>query len=634
MFLLETRSGNANRKHAAARASRRGSALAATLVVFVGVAGLVLAASQLSGVEVAASRRSIDEVRATALAEAGIERTKSMLAGAAKKTSVLDPLDGVRALFAASGGVNSTSSTFMAEPLLDGGVNVGEYTTQMTFQQDSPRSVVVSIVSSGYVPAAPENLGPKERLTAWDSIEVTVELSLQSSEVFDNAYFVNNWGWLYGNTIEVNGNARSNGQMDIGGYAPQITGQSLFDSAAWNGATAAVGSEIDSDGLTSGWDIVNDNNVHDGDGGAPSKSDFNDQIEMPNLTDLDRYEDMAIAQGSSITIGGTVVSDGVSGDNPGELQNLYLVGTAANPIVLNGPVVVQGDVIISGYVTGQGTIYSGGNVYVPDSVRYLNAPTTPRPTSGDRADIDAWLSSNWNADFMGLFARENVVVGDFTNRYWEYYVSGWLNSPLNQSAEDSGLDLIPSTKAGRDGILGTADDDLLEDDGIFTVETYSAADEAAGLIPPGFAVGDAIPGTGEDIDGDGVFDDTITVDDFAFTEPLDPSAWDGNMPAGGLNRYSDVASLYANHLDATFYTNHAFAWVVFGGQNAVLNGAMVARNESIVYGTPKAIMNYDSRLIGGANGFVGAMLPQTLAPMRVVQWRRIEEDPHRAVVTP
>ncbi|MEM8711143.1 MAG: hypothetical protein AAGG01_09330, partial [Planctomycetota bacterium] len=170
-----------------------------------------------------------------------------------------------------------------------------------------------------------------------------------------------------------------------------------------------------------------------------------------------------------------------------------------------------------------------------------------------------------------------------------------------------------------------------EGDGTFTVEYYSDADAAAGLIPDGYGIGDVIPCSGEDIDGDGVYDDTLRVADFAFDEALDPASWDGNMPTAGIASYSDIASLYANHLDATFYTNHAFAWVVFGGNDAVLNGSLVARNESIVYGTPKAIMNYDARLLGGGDGFVGNMLPHTLAPMRVVQWRRHHEDPHRGV---
>ena len=53
--------------------------------------------------------------------------------------------------------------------------------------------------------------------------------------MFDYGYFINNWGWFYGNTIECYGNARSNGQFDVHGYSPTVTGQPVYDDVAWNG---------------------------------------------------------------------------------------------------------------------------------------------------------------------------------------------------------------------------------------------------------------------------------------------------------------------------------------------------------------------------------------------------------------
>ena len=581
----------------------------------------------LSSVEISASRRSIDEVRATALAEAGVERIKSELANAAGKTAIQDPLDGVRALFTGGG----SSLDLAGEPMLSGGVPVGEYSTRMTLDLDDPQRVVITITSTGYVPAAPANLGPKEKLLAWDSIDVTVEYALAPSQVFDNAYFVNNWGWLYGSTININGNARSNGQMDLGNHKPTINGSPTYEDVTMGAGTATVGSRTSDGGLYSAWDIVNADRARGLAADADHRFDFEDPVEMPNLSDLTNYEDRATSEGASISVGGSVVASAVVGDDPGETGNLYLHGTAADPIVIDGPVVVRGDVIISGVVTGQGTIYAGGNVYVPESIEYLNGPSTDRPAGETDADYEAWIGANQNADFLGLFARENVVVGDFTHNTWRYYVRGWLASPLNASIEDSGEDLIPNTALGRDGVAGTADDDLLENDGVFTTEVYTAADAAQGLIPTGFSVGDRIPGTGEDIDGDGQFDDTITLADFDFQDALTPADWDGNMPPGGIANYSDIASLYANQLDASFYTNHAFSWVVLGRDPAVVNGAMIARNESIVYGTPTIDMNHDARLLGGNSGFAGDLLPQVLQPMRVLQWRRNEADPMRAV---
>ena len=57
--------------------------------------------------------------------------------------------------------------------------------------------------------------------------------------------------------------------------------------------------------------------------------------------------------------------------------------------------------------------------------------------------------------------------------------------------------------------LGNRDLRASEDangNGVFDVETYTQADADAGTIPVGSSIGDVIPGTGEDTDGDGRFD--------------------------------------------------------------------------------------------------------------------------------
>ena len=106
-------------------------------------------------------------------------------------------------------------------------------------------------------------------------------------------------------------------------------------------------------------DIVGATNIQGNGGLASNQHEFEDPVEMPNLSDLSQYETEALTAGSSISIGGTPMTNAVFGDEGGETGNLYLIGTAADPIVLDGPVVVQGDVIISGHVTGQGAIYAG-----------------------------------------------------------------------------------------------------------------------------------------------------------------------------------------------------------------------------------------------------------------------------------
>ena len=615
----------------------RGSALVSALVVFVALLGLVYASVAVSSIEVEESRRTVEGVRTKYLAEAGIERGLGFLADTVAKTDVSGPLLGLKGLFTASGEI----TPFVAEPLLEGTAQVGAYTVTLRHVEEDATGITVEIEATGYLPDAPTNLAAGEPLRDWDAVSARVRYELGPSEVFDSAYFINNWGWFYGSTLHCNGNARSNGQFDAAGYAPKVTGQPIYESVSFDGSVATLsGYEDDNgDGLAdgndggvfSGWDIVAAQNVQGNGGLASNQHDFQDPVPMPNLSDLGPYEERALTYGSSISIGGSTVADAVFGDGAGESGNLYLVGTAANPIVLDGPVVVQGDVIISGYVTGQGTIYSGGNVYVPNSIKYLDPPDTTRPSGTTQAETEAWLSANWNKDFLGLFAKENVVVGDHTNSTWRSYVSGWMGSSMNKSEEDAGEDGIPNTKAGKDGIYGTADDDVLEDDNVFTVESYSALDAALGLIPQGYSVGDTIPGSGEDIDGDGQYDSGTTLADIDFSVPLTAANWGGNMPAAGIASYNTVASLYANNLDAVFYTNHSFCYVVLGGTTARINGSLVSRNENIIYGTPTVEMNHDSRLLGGAGGVAGAWLPQVMQPPQILRWQRLTADPHHDV---
>lgn len=620
-----------------ASSTRRGSALLGTVVVMVSIMGLVYAASTMSAVDVKDARRGMNDVKAKYLAEAGVERGINFLSLAVKNSKMHDPLAGLSGLFAGGG----TLTAFDGEPLLDGGQRVGSYTVMLTMQAQTATSITIAVDATGYLPDAPAALPAGQPVESWHAERATIRYSLAPSEVFNYAYFINNWGWFYGNTIYAKGNVRSNGQFDAAGYAPTVTGQPMYDEVSWNGTTASLtGYKDDNEdgladgndgGVFAGWDIVNVENLQGNGGNEANQHDFTGSVEMPNLTDLSAYEASAAALGGTITVGGVQMTNAVYGDAAGEKQDLFLIGTAANPIVLNGPVVVRGDVMISGYVTGKGAIYAGGNIYCPNSIQYVNAPATPRPADNQEATTEAWLSANWNKDFLGLFARENVVVGDTSNWTWQYYTGWWMSDAMNSSVEDAGEDGIPNTLAGRDGVLGTADDDVLEGDGVFTVEHYTQADADAGLIPAGSNVGDVIPGTGEDIDGDGKFDPGATLADVVMNKALNQATWGGNMPAAGYSAYNKIATLYANRLDATLYTNHSFCYVVLGSSDANLNGALVSRNENVIYGTPKLNVNHDSRLLGGSSSPAASLLPRTVQPPEILRWTTLDHDPARRV---
>ena len=614
--------------------SEAGNALVMVLVVTIAVSGLLYSSVATTTVDLRASVRSVDDVRTMALARAGVERTVDRLREAARKWNSINPMQGIQGLFA-----GGTYTALAAAPIQVDGQVFGECSATAVAVVNDPERMVITIDSTGYYPFAPANRPAGAPAPRRKSLRVTVEVRTDQSRVFDYSYFINNWGWFYGSNIFCRGNGRSNGQFDVAGYAPTLTGQPTYDRLEWFGTTATLSGYRDDNqdgledgadgGVFAGWDISGAQNLQGNGRLAKNQHEFQEQIEMPNLSNLTIYEQRAISAGGSIRVGGSTLVSGVYGDSPGEKQNLYLIGTAANPIVIDGPVVVRGDLVLAGVIQGQGAIYAGGNAYIPNNLAYANPPTTNRPTDNSQAATEAWLANNKNKDFVAVLARENVVLGNHTDATWRSYVSGWLAHSMNKSREDAGEDGIPNTRIGKDGIAGTEDDDVLEDDGIFSVERYTALDELLGLIATGRAVGDVVPGSGEDIDGDGVYDNTLTLADLDLKSALNTTNWGGTIT--GSVSYGSIASTSMARLDGVFYTNHAFAWLTVPSTAIQMNGAVVSRNESIIYGGPSLNFNYDCRLLGGSSSLIGDILPRTLTPLELRDWMVLDTDPNVGV---
>lgn len=611
----------------------RGNALVGVLITTIAISGLLYATLTTTTADLRTSNLSVDDVRAQTVAQAAIEQTLHDLRGAGRKFGTLNPLQGIRNLFTGGSYV-----PFAGTAHIVGGQKFGEYTVTVTIVSDTTNDIEVRIDATGYFPEAPMNTAPDRPAPRRKSLRVTTHLGLEQSRVFDNAYFINNWGWFYGSTMTSYGNARSNGPFDVAGHAPTITGQPTYAALAWTGSTATLSGYRDDNGdglldgndggIFSGWGITGATNVLGSGGETRNQHAFLDHIEMPNLSDLTSHETRAIAAGGTVSAGGVPIFTGVYGDDPGEKQHVYLVGTTADPIQINGPVVVRGSVVLSGVITGKGAIYAGGNIYLPNNLEYLNPPTSSRPADNTQAATQAWLTSNRDRDFVAVLARENIVVGDHTQASWQTNIDTWLAHPMNQSAEDAGEDGVPNTEAGKDGAPGTADDDVLEGDSAFTVQTYSAADDAKSLIPLGRSVGSAIPGSGEDIDGDGIVDPTLQLSNFELPAPLAPLHWGGNLSTPIT--YDTIASMTMTRLDGVFYTNHAFAWVTTPTSTVRINGALACRNECIVYGGPGIEFHYDCRLLGGNTSLVADLLPRTLRPIALSSWMVLDWDPNNA----
>lgn len=460
--------------------------------------------------------------------------------------------------------------------------------------------------------------------------EISVCFLLECAEavnVFDHSYFINNWGWWYGDTITGNGNLCANGQFDFGGYAPYANGNPTYERVVGDD----LQNYINDGGVFAGKDIVNADNVRGMGGNVNNQYDNQPVNTMPTLSDLGLYEQLArdfnAGAGSTVSVwdsGSYVVYNGVFGDDPDGVDNIagtaddetghmFLEGTTGHPILINGPFVARGAVIIKGKVQGQGTIYSGDNIYIPNNITYETPPTARPVFNGDAAqweqDVETWRQVNAGADGVGLFARENIVMSDFTNSTWRTYVRSWLNSGLNASREDLGQDNLPNT--GDQGEYNT----------IFEINTY----QAGSYIPPGKNIGDTIPGTGEDIDGDGVYDPTIALADFdlpiALTVTPAGGGWAGNKPAGATT-YAAISTTYISQIDGLLYTNHALAGLIGNwGTGVTFNGAMVSRVESIIY-RDVLIANHDERFIGGG-GNVNFPLPRNKQPSRILSWKEL-----------
>ena len=393
MFRLAT----SNMSVRARKRSRSGSALIITLVVMVSLVGLLFAASSMSTIEMKSSRRMVNEVRSDYLAQAGIERGINFLTAAVANTGLTDPLSGLTNMF----GGGSTYTPFVGTPLLNGTDRVGAYSVTFTNVAQTPTSITIAIDATGYLPDAPQNLAPGQQVSSWHAVRSTVRYSLAPSKVFDYGYFINNWGWFYGNTINCNGNARSNGQFDAAGYAPTMTGQPLYDAVSLGrrrnadlSATTTTTATALSDGNDGGICVRlghrrGSQNVHGNGGHAENQHDFQTggaDAEPVRPRALRGARDRA---GGAITIGGVPVSNAVSATRPARRGTCTWSARAANPIVIHGPVVVRGDVIISGVVTGQGAIYAGGNIYVPNSSPTRTRRPRPRPADNTQAATES-----------------------------------------------------------------------------------------------------------------------------------------------------------------------------------------------------------------------------------------------------
>lgn len=628
------------------RESERGMVMPAALIL--GVALIIGAAAFLThtSTEVVQTRKNIASVRAFCYAEAGLNYAQGQLLRGWQLATFAAPFHFID---------HDTITTLPADMVLQAGT-----------PEEGTFHVEIIDLSTPYKDArdvSVKSTGTYRGETR--SVVATFCVELRPSRVFDYTYFLNHWGWTEGipSRFKMNGNVRANGHFSFSRSSLYINGN---PESRW---VRGVTRYKDSGGIYSGFSItgasslngmggldvnqhmyedLNENGLLDSgeDHNQDGKLTRPEHVPMPNLTEMSFYEDYARSwndgAGSSIVIegageGGTdlLVSDAVCGDDPGEKGNMVLWGTEENPIVIDGPVVVRGGLIIKGYMKGKGCLYVQGNTYIPDDLMYVNSPVGKpawdyfdysSPEQRYQAWLQAasvWRQANADKDGLGLFTRENIIIGDFRDSSWRGTVSNWLNNPANESAERAnGLDHMPNTNDEGEG------------DSKWTVDYYTQEDLAAGLIPPGKSVGDVMPGSGEDIDGDGVQDNRIGINDFNLHPALKEKDWGGwtpiEWPPSGIN-YGQFLNAnggeYMDHIDALLYTNHATvgAWGK-GSPEMRLLGGIVSRVEAIIIKNDgSADWTHDERFTGGGEEF-GFLLPKVKSPVQIIYWGEVPDD--------
>jgi predicted acyltransferase (DUF342 family) len=446
----------------------------------------------------------------------------------------------------------------------------------------------VNVVGSDY--ADVEFVSRGENVKATHTLVAVVRFGRKPSAVFNHAYFINNFGWLWGSGITVNGDVRSNGNFSLSnpvvngdvwaseneelGAAGTVEGDYRVKDLDWYNAyygtaarpsnPSAPSEDLNGNGELDAGEDANDNGELDlyeyphGFDGKSSRKEKQGVIEMPYLGDLSLYKDLARKKGGTLKHGGKVIVDAVLGEQAAEDDDIFLIGTKENPIVIDGPVVVENDVVLKGYVTGRGTIYAGRNVHVIGDIMYLNPPVWSKPMT----DLEGTKTANETKDMVGLAAKGSIVLGNYTDGGWLSTTRKYQTPPFTQS---------------------------------YAVDP---SDEKNGYV------------SYIDADGRPIFDGDYRAYDGGkkYKDPTNMSQVSRKFFESSYSdqQIADNSDAQLQNIDAVLYTNHMITGKV---GSCVFNGTLVSRDEAIIYHGSLDI-NYDIRIRDGGYEFIDIYLPR------------------------
>ena len=503
------------------------------------------------------------------------------------------------------------------------------------------------------------------------TVAETIRFAQERSKVFDHAYFVNNYGWFQGSGCTANGDVRANGDMyldssckingrvyasknDELGVDGDITNYGKMDNYSTYRSTTYGTSNMSRPLKVDPSSQATNPGGYDAPQGTVTTQMLKDRrkanlpltVEMPYIGDISSEQseyrawaqDLKSQDSTMSTIkqnGQTLVSvfyDGVGPSGKTTVRDAYgnevtapdygskvLIGTQTHPIEVNGPVIIPGDVIISGYVKGQGTIYAGRNIHIVGNIQYVNPPSWSGKSSSG--------GSNATKDMLGLMAKGNIVMGNYTESTWLSSINTYLTSQpyVQQYTCDTSDAAIgyPATFGGS-----YAAQEYVSNADFANCQDANLAD----FVPGGYDTATGKFGKMREV-GTGryeqkqVYNSRTRRYEWQDVEITEPGTTYDRKYYETVCADSEVSSRCSTitRIDAVLYNNHG----IFGklGQCSI-NGSLVCRNEGLQYSS-RLYLNWDIRLYSGSTETVSndkvGLAKGSANPPRTLSWIELPE---------
>ncbi len=526
-------------------------------------------------------------------------------------------------------------------------------------------------------------------LTASATIQESVCFATGQSQVFNYAYFVNNYGWMNGSSITINGDMRANANVSLSGstvngfvYAavndevgaegsiklsgsPRILSASAYransqttteraridtgsyDTAGAYDAPANSGTmqlpTYDADGNITGGTVAANS-------GKPIANEQSDPIPMPFVSDLDDYVEYAKELGgtlkypgfsytASTTTGsgwyGQTVTDTIS--VAGGTVNAHYDGAGPSGDVTQAD---KGSLVLIGTRSNpieiNGPVVVDGDVIIKGYVKGQGTIYAGRNVhiigSIQYANEPTWSHTEGMSDE----AAESVEESNASKDMLGLVAKG--NIVVGDSSSQSWLNTVsPYIKGKRSSSASV-------------VNSYECDPSDADIGYPSTFGGDYTAReyvAGNGYDGSGYFGKVSSTVSQTTTRD-----WYGNryttkstaFSTGVGRRYyqtacdDDIISSNAgtvNRIDAVLYNNHGiFGTPAAGTGRFNLNGSLVCRDEALIFSGNGLNFNWDMRLMPKANNKVTKGLGLPVGPQEpyTVSWMEVTKDLNPALI--